>query len=490
MDENTESTSSDSVEIIGLSDSPVVVNSDLSVTQSAAAGEQDVMADMKAAVAADAPVAKDETQTAKDDEPPAAKVEDGKPEEKPADKVDDAPAEKPADEKAPEVKTEEKDDAKPKEGEGEEETPELTDDEKAAKEAEAKAEEEKVVLEPSESDKLVEELGGVEVLKAVQPFVESIYDPALTVSERVSRLEAVVPEVQMKEIRNEVFWQGAETPEIQEILKSDPEIQNLIATDPVAREAFAQKAFGVPFDYLMLVLNEDREDKNVLDEKGFDAAVADFAARHKVEATGEANTPAKPAIKAEAKTEKPAAKPDKTDEKKTEEAATEFTPAYLDILGDLTKDVDVIYATAQLDPDDKDDADTARLKSEAATKFGAEWSKAFLADEAAKKALTTVKGLADQGAVVQAKHKYATLSANAKRVAAQLLAEVTKPLTEHRSKLQEKGKAAAAARTETKAAANTKTFEAPKTGVDVSKLTNDDEVLRAMQESVERHSKG
>jgi hypothetical protein len=45
----------DSVEIIGLSDTPVTVDSNLNVTQGGAGPEQDIAAEMTAAIAADSP---------------------------------------------------------------------------------------------------------------------------------------------------------------------------------------------------------------------------------------------------------------------------------------------------------------------------------------------------------------------------------------------------------------------------------------------------
>jgi hypothetical protein len=70
--------------------------------------------------------------------------------------------------------------------------------------------------EPSEADKIVEDLGGVDVLKAVRPLIESIYNPDLTPSARLEALVKAVPEEQAKAIRNEFFWQATAVPEVQE----------------------------------------------------------------------------------------------------------------------------------------------------------------------------------------------------------------------------------------------------------------------------------
>ncbi|MGI9065966.1 MAG: hypothetical protein ACR2HX_06130 [Pyrinomonadaceae bacterium] len=473
----------DSVEIIGLSDTPVTVDSNLNVTQSGAVPEQDIAAEMAAAIAADSPQeskeaakepaaeadeekpaeeAKVEVPAAKADEPEGEKTGDEKPTEKPT--TEEKPTvEEPIDDKAPvlnvelEGVTEEKPDEKP------EEKPE-----------EVKAEEPEAEAEPSETDKLVEEMGGVDVLKAAQPFVDSVYDPDLPVSERVSRLEAFVPEAQMKEMRNEVFWQAAET----------PEIQDLLAADPAARETFAEKVFGVPFGYLEKIFNDD---KAFLSEDEFTEAIAEFK-EQQPEAKPEAAKAKAPAAKAEAKPEK------KEQPKKPAEEEKNLTPAFTDILDNLSTDVDEIFSTAKLEPNDKDDAETTRLKTAAAKQFETEWPKAFMADEAAMKAYRAVKGLADQGAEKQARDKYPVLSKSARRVAAQLLEKISEPLSAHRKSTQERAKVAAAARTESPAAAKETTIlDAPTPasakGLDVSTLRTEADITRAMEEAIERNSK-
>jgi hypothetical protein len=470
---------SDSVEIIGLGES-LTVDADLNISPTSAADEQDVMADMRLAVADLVPEPKAAVPAA--DEPAGDETKDNADEAKPAEEKPAAEAptgeDKPADDEAPEEKSLEKP--------AEEKPAEKADEPKDEEEAKPEAEEEKAEVEPSESDKLVEELGGVEVLKAAQPFVESVYDPELPVSERVSRLEAFVPEAQMTAMRNEIFWQAAETSEIQDMLKRDPDIQNLIAGDPEAREAFAQKVFGVPFAFL--------EHAFTTDVKPFyEAEQIEEIAKERAKAAGEEGkteepvAKTKPAVKAAPKAEKPTA-PEKEESKSEPDV---LTPAFVEILDDLAKDVETIFSTAQLDIVEGDDDDTKRLKTEADQKFQSEWAKAFLADEAAMKAYRTVKGLADQGAETQARQKYSLLSKHGKRVAATLLEQVSQPLATHRQALQKKGKAAAAARTETPGAVKDKPFSAPaKSGVDVSALKSDADIARAMEDSITRNTKG
>jgi hypothetical protein len=392
-----ETPDSDTFEIIGLTDQPVTVK-DGEVVHAEPPAEQDAAAEMKAAVEADAK--KEEAN--KEPEKAVDAAADKSPEETPAGDTDKAEEdEKPAEKKP---------------------------DEEEKPEGEEKQEEKPQEAEPSEADKLVEEIGGVEVLKAVQPLVESIYNPDLTPSQRVEAVVKAMPEEQAKAIRNEFFWQAAEVPEVQEVLINDEEVQDLIVGSPVACEAFAQKAFGLPYAVLQHIVNQEKE---LLDDTDIEEIVA--AAKLKADA---------PKDEVEDKPEKPKAEKPK-EEKPKEVNAPDLTPEFSSILSDLSTDVDEIVQTAQLAPDPKDDATTKRLKEQALKDFSDKWRDAFIGDEKAAKALTDVRRLATKGSEKLARDKYPSLSKNARRVAAQLVAEVAAPLHEHRSKLQEKGKAVA-----------------------------------------------
>jgi hypothetical protein len=489
MDENT------SVEIVGLSDKPITVDSAGNVSQVAAVGEPDVMADMRAAVAVDAPqdVIADmkaavgdlgSADTPKEPIAEGAPAERDKPapaEEKPLDAL---PAPQSDDNETAEEKPSDDSEAdKPKEP-AEEEKPaekkEGAEDKTADEETKTKEQdnEPEAAAEPSETEKLVDDLGGIEVLKAAQPLIEAVYDPSLPVSERVARLEAFVPEAQMKDLRNEIFWQAVENPEIHELLASDDE----------AREVYAQKVFGVPFGYLEQIVNEHKE---FFSEDDFTQALEDYKQEH----------PAPVAKKTDEKSAVAAARPteEKPNQAKKEESKTEeknedqkpLAPAFVSILDNLSNDVDAIYSTAKLEPSDKDDAETQRLKADAAKQFEEEWPKAFMADEAAMKAYRAVKGLVDQGAETQAQQKYASLSKNAKRIAADLLQRVTAPLDAHRTATKTKAKAVVAAHIEKPTGANQPQIDsAPKgAGVDITNLRNDADITRAMEEAIERNLK-
>jgi len=480
---------SDSIEIVGLSDQPLTVDSELNVSQSPAAGDQDIMADMRAAVAADAPQdVMADMRAAVGEAAPAAPVDEKKEpvgEELPeiievaidVPAAGDEPAEPAADDKPADEKVEPAADKKEAEDKPAEEKPEEEKPEEKPEEEEAKAEPEPV--EPSESEKIVDELGGVEVLKAAQPFVESVYDPDLRVSERVSRLESFVPEAQMKEMRNEIFWQAAETPEIQELLTADAE----------AREVYAQKVFGVPFGYLEKIVTEH---KGFFSDEDFAEALSEYKAENPEPVKAEKKeTPAPKEEKKPVATAKEEPKPEAKKEEAKKDEPAELSPVFTSLLDNLSTDVDTVFATAQLDANDKDDADTVRLKAEAAKQFEEKWPKAFMADEAAMKAYRSVKGLSDQGAEAQAKQAYTRLSKSAKRVAAELLQEVAAPLKAHRTSTQEKASAAAAARTETKTAAKQTKIESAPTGarVDIASIRSDADLTRAMEESIARNSK-
>jgi hypothetical protein len=451
----------------------------MNVSQGGGAPAQDVMADMRASIAR----AAGETVEVEEGNGEAAADESANTgeakavEEKPAEKVDapaeDKPAELPAEDKAAEVKPEEKaaDDKSTEEKPDEQKTAE----EKAPEEKPAEAkedEQEKTPVEPSEADKLVEELGGVDVLKAAQPLIEAIYNPELPVSERMTALENFVPEAQMQEMRNEVFWQAAETPEIQQMLTADPE----------AREIFAQTNFGVSYEFLAHAIATDV--KPFYDDEQIAEITKELKA--KAPADGETKTE-KPKADIPKPAEKPKARAAKEAEKKDEPSDPNvLTPAFTSILGNLSTDVEEIVSLAQLEEAATDDDDTKRLKTEAAKQFETEWSKAFLADEAAMKAYRAVKGLADSGAEAQAKQKYPVLAKHARRVAAQLIEKVSEPLATHRKAAQEKGKAVAAARTESPAAKKQEEFvEVPI--VDVSTLQGDKDIERAMLDSMSRH---
>lgn len=417
------------VEIVGLSDEPITVNDDLSIAKPAAPAADDKPAEDK----------------------PAEPVVDNKPAAEPGDKPADAPADdKPADDAPAEDKPA-----------GDAPAEEKPAEDKPAEDKPAEGEPKPA--EPSESDKLIEELGGAETVKSVQPLLESI-DPDKPVSEKVAAIEKFYPEEQMKEIRNEVFWQAAETPEIQDLLAADPESQEL----------FAQKNFGVPFAYVRKLIDDE---KAFLSEDEFKAEADKF---RKAEAPKQP-----PATKTE---DKPAAEK-KADDDKTQ--GTEMPPVYVELLEKLGDDVDKIVSAAQLEPLNTDDDTTRELKTAALRDFNQRWQDSFMADTDAVAAVRRVKQFADQGGEGgdrQARAKYPSLSAAGTRVAAQLIAEVSKPLAEHRAKLQTKAKSVAAARTESPKAANEN--QGAKAGVVDLTNVNLDNVDQAMADYMAKHPNG
>lgn len=450
-----------SVEIIGLSGDgkSVNVDDDLNVTPSVPADEDDAIAQMRAAVG------QEEPPKPADDKPADDKPADDKPaDDKPAEKTGDTPADEPAaDDKPADDKAEEDKPADEKKPDDEKDGDELTDEEKAAKEkadAEAAA---AAAAEPSEVEKLVDEVGGIDVVKAAQPVIEAATSADMPVSEKLERVEKLFGPEQYKELRNEQFWQAVEDDEIRDILTADAEV----------REVFAEKVLGVPFGYLEKLVNED---KDLLGEDGLAEAIAEFKQQQPPAAAQE---PAKPAEKKDEP--KPEAR--KEEEKKTEET-TELSLAFRSILDDLAADVDKVFTTAQLEIQDGDDEQTKTLKAEASNKFIEEWPRTAMADTAMAEAYKKIRGLADKGAVDQAKLLYPKFARAAQRVADTLLKEVTKPLTDHRAKVQAKGKTAAKARTETAASA-----KAAADSVDITTLQTDADIERALEAAVAKHEK-
>lgn len=339
-------------------------------------------------------VSEDLTVT-KGDAPPAidAPEQPAPAEEQPADgaeAVEDEPsagepapaaADKPADEADPEKPA----DAEEKPAEGDEEKP--ADEEKPEEE---KPEEEKPAeeepAEPSEAEAFVEAVGGLEVVKAFQPFIEAVHDPDAPVSEKITALAQALPETQMKEMSNEFFWQSVEDERVRDILLNDDE----------ALEVFAQKKFGVPFGFLQTLVEEN---KSAYDE--------DFIASYARE------TPAGDAAPAASdETTAPAAEAKQPAEKKEDPKPEElaFHPDFKSILDDLSEQVDEVVAAAGLDE--------AQLKE-----FAGRWPDLFMGDAAAAELFSKVRKLAEGGSGKLARNHFTTLAKHARRVAAANLPE-------------------------------------------------------------------
>lgn len=484
-----------SIAIVGLTEDqkPYVVKDDLTVGEAEAAPDQDVMEEMRASVAA--AQAADELRHPKAPEP-------AKEEEPPA--TDDAPADE-------EKKTGEEGDGKATEDDKTKEG-EAATDKKPEGEEKKEGEEEK----PKEGEegpdlaKLAETVGGAEKLATAVPLFEALAKPDSPVSERVAAVEAFIPAEQMPEIRNEIFWQGVESPEVQTILVEDPDLQAVMApmivghegaraaiiqaltanpaaiqavvANPEARELIAQTLFGVPAAFARDIVKEqlpfyqpdeiagykwDEEAPAEEEKKGDEAAAGqqektDDAGKEKLgeKKTGE---------------EKPAPPP----------APATDGSALGNILADLSRDVDLIFVGGELEVATNDDATTAGLKTSAAKEFEESWASEFLKDSQAKAALDAVRAIAETGDEAKAREKYAALSQNAKRVAAALLERVSAPLAAHRETVKAKVKTVAPTRTApVKKVSGKGANVAP-----VPNLKTDADLDRAMQESIERHGK-
>jgi hypothetical protein len=217
------------------------------------------------------------------------------------------------------------------------------------------------------------------------------------------------------------------------VLIKDEEVQDLIVNSPDACEAFAQKKFGVPFAVLQHVIERE---KDFLDEDEIASIVE--TAKSKQASAAEAGSEKEKAQPA------PAAVKEKPAEEKPAAAEGELTPEFSALIEDLSGEVEEIVQAAHLQPDPKDDAKTAGLKARALKDFHEKWKETFLADERASGSLSSVRKLATQGTEKLARDKYPALSKNARRIAAQLLTEVSEPLKAHRAQIQEHGKKAAA----------------------------------------------
>ena len=331
----------DPVSIIGLTDddTPVSVSDDLTVTKGAPGGN--------------APPATESAPPTETQTPPES----------------ESGALNPVTPETPEIPETAAGDAAP-----EAETPET---EKAAEEkTEEEKEGEEKPSEPTEAEQLVDELGGIDVLRAAKPLIDIAYNPEAPVSQAVEAINNFFPEDRAGEIRNEMFWQAVESEAVQDVLAQDEE----------AREIFAQKVFGLPYAFLEQIVEEQ---KPLYSDEEIGAYARISRATEKKGAEGEAQ--AAPTTGAE----------DNGD------AGAGFTPAFTSILNDLSSEVDEIVAQSN-------------LTAEQLKEFEQEWPKAFGADEQAAQVFASVRGLAQKGAEAQARQKYALLAKHSRRIAAQV----------------------------------------------------------------------